>query len=442
MAGIYTAFTLADAINDMGSRLYDPQHIRWSESELTVYIQQAIRTYNAFTNHYRTSVEFETEPGQTFYDLGTVAPDERGLSYTVREAVDQLLWHLLEPPLNGTLWTGTEQYSIDDVLSALQQARDTFLMETGAVITSSSQVVPASATGVVSIAEDIVAVRRASWTLPSGTSPLRRDDQWGLVNYGVGWQTPRAARPTSYSVSTQRPLQVQVAPVTSTEGTLGLLTVNRGVAPDLLETDQSLGVPNDWAWVVLFGALAQLFQRDGLAQDAARAAYCDQRWSDGLMRAKAAAVVLAAKVDGSWLPLGSVPDSDAYSPFWQSVPARPRNVLTMGQTLIGLRPPAGVPTGGGNYDVTLDIVRNAPVPVELSDALQIGNEIVNDLLDYAQHLAVLKEGSVQIQESIGLLNQFATMCGTVVQIQTASNPTEMAALGQTQQDERVEVYRS
>lgn len=441
MAGIYTDFTLADAITDMGSRLYDPQHIRWSESELTIYIQQAIRTYNAFTNHFRTTVEFETTQGQAFYDIGTVAPTERGLTYTVRDAVDQILWHLLEPPLNGAFWTGTAQYSLQDVLSAIQQARDTFLLETGVVVTSSSGAVTVPADGVLSLDETIIAVRRASWSLPSGISPLRREDQWGLVNYRRGWQTATANRPTAYSVSAQPPLKLQLAPVTNVNGTLGLLTINRGAAPDILDASQSLGVPNDWAWVVIFGALAQLFQRDGLAQDAARAAYCDQRWSDGLTRARAAATILAAKVDTTWLPMGSVSDADSYSPYWQSVPARPRQVLTMGQTLFGLYPPAGVPTTGGNYACALDIVRNAPVPVELSDALQVGNEIVNDLLDYVQHLAVIKEGAVQIQESMGLLNQFAGMCGTTIQVQHASNPSDPSLLEQTMQDARVEVYR-
>lgn len=441
-SGTYTAFTLADALSDMGSRLADPMHVRWPEAELTIYVREAIRTYNALTNHYRDTASFTTTNKQAFYDLGTVAPTLRAMTVTVKDAVDRILWSLLEPPLNGLLWTGTQQYSLDDVLGAIQQARDTFLMETGIVVTHSTVSVSAPADGVVDLDETIVALRRAAWTTPTGiTAPLRREDQWGLVNYRVGWQTARSASPLAYSVSAQPPLQVQIAPVTSTAGTLDLLSINRGAAPDLLTTGQLLGVPDDWAWVVIFGALGQLFQRDGLAVDPMRAQYCDARWQDGLKRATAAAVVLSAEVNGTWTPLGSVSDADAFSSDWQGMSGVPKRVLTMGHTLIGLWPPAGIPAGGGGYTVALDVVRNAPVPVDLSDPLQVGNEALNDLLDYAQHLALLKEGGGQIQAAMGLLDQFTGLCGTTIAIQQASNANDPAAIDQTSQDSRTLAYQ-
>lgn len=440
--GTYTAFTLADALSEMGSRLFDPLHVRWPEAELTIYIQQAIRTYNAFTNHFRESAAFSTVNKQAFYDLGTEIPSLRAQTYTVKDAVDEILWHLLEPPLNGLLWTGTQQYSLDDVLSALQQARDTFLLDTGIMVTSSTQAVAAPADGVVDLEETIVAVRRAAWTVNGITAPLRRDDQWGLVNYRLGWQTPRVASPLAIAFSALPPLKAQLAPVTSTPGTLDLLTINRGADPDLLVTNQPLGVPDDWAWVVVFGALAQLFQRDGLAMDPIRAQYCDSRWQDGITRAKAAAVVISADVNGTWTPLGSVPDADAYSSDWQTVSGVPKRILTMGHNLVGLWPPAGIPPTGGSYTVTLDVVRNAPIPVELSDPLQVGNEILNDLLDYAQHLAALKEGPQAMQASMGLLDQFAGMCGTTIAVQTGTSPSEPSSLGQTPQDQRAHAYQS
>ncbi len=444
MAGTYTAYTLADALSDMGSRLFDPMHVRWPEAELTIYIQQAIRTYNAFTNHFRDSADFDTVNKQAFYNLADVVPSLRAMTVTTQEVVDQILYMLLEPPLNGPAWMGTAQYSLADVLSAIQQARDTFLLETGLVVTQAVQGVnPVPSSGVIDLNETTIAVRRAAWGAPGGiTAPLRREDQWGLVNYRIGWQTTRAASPLAYSVSAQPPLQLQIAPVTTTAGNLWLLTIDRGAVPDILDAAQPLGVPDDWAWVVTFGALAQLFQRDGLAVDPLRASYCMSRWTDGIARAKAAAVVISAEVDGTWTPLGSVPDADAYSSDWQVVSGVPRRVLTMGHTLIGLWPPAGIPPAGGSYAVTLDVVRNAPVPTTLGDYLQVGPEILNDLLDYAQHVALVKEGPGQVQQAMGLLNQFASMCGTTVAVQMASNPSDPALLGQTPQDANMAAYQT
>lgn len=442
-SGTYTTTTLGDAIGEMGSRLADPLHVRWTEAELTFYIRDALRTFNALTNHFRDSATFSTTNKQAFYDLATVAPGLRAMTVTTTEIVDQILYMLMEPALNGTTWMGTAQYSLSDVLSAIQQARDTFLLETGVVVTSSVLPVdPIPADGVLDLEESIINVRRVAWGAAGGIiAPLRREDQWGLVNYRVGWQTIRTASPLAYSVSAQPPLQLQIAPVTNQPGDVHLLTLDRGTVPDLLDSTQSLGVPDDWAWVVTFGALTQLFQRDGLAVDPGRAQYCESRWNDGLKRAKMAAVVLSAYVNGTWTPLGSVPDADKFSSDWQVVSGIPRRVLTMGQTLIGLWPPAGIPSAGGSYSVTLDVVRNAPVPQFLGDYLQVGPELLNDILDYAQHVALIKEGPGQVETSMGLLEQFTGLCGTQIKIQIGSGPDEPAMVQQTVQDQRMTAYQ-
>lgn len=438
--GAYTAFTLADALADMGSRLYDPDHIRWSEPELTIYIQQAIRTFNALTNHFRDSASFSTVNKQAFYELADVTT-LREPTLTVADAVNQICYQLLEPVPVGNLWAGTAQYGLDDILGALQQARDTFLLETGVIVTHRELAVPVSPVGgKVDLPESVINLRRMAWATSNGyIIVIRRDDSWGITNFGNGWQVSRSVAPIAYSVSTTPPLVVQLAPITTQVGTLDMLTIESGAAPAMLGS-VLLGVPDDWAWVVIFGALAQLLQRDGLAVDPARAQYCEARWDDGLQRAKAAAVVIDATVNGVNTPLGSVPDADAYSPDWQMVSGVPRRVLTMGQTIVGLWPPAGIPTGGGSYTVVLDVVRNAPVPVELSDPLQLGQELLNDILDYAQHLAEFKEGVGSLQVSMPLLDQFLGICNTTIAIKTASQPNQPAIVNQTPQDRRGTLY--
>lgn len=439
MAGIYTIPTLATAIEDMGGRLYDPDHIHWSEAELTLYIQEAIRTYNALTNHYRIRTTFTVTPNEPFYDLPTTVPTYRANTITVSQVITQIAYMLLEPPPTGTFWRGTEQYSLEDIRDALQQARDTFLLETGVIVTRSQPVVtPAPSDGRVDLDEVIINLRRLAWKTSNGyVTVLRRDDDWALNAYAGGWQTASAATPKAYSVGTTPPLVVQLAPISTQTGTLDLLTINRGTTIDLADSTQLLGVPDDWVWVVIFGTLAQLFQRDGLALDVGRGSYCEARWNDGLARAKAAGVVLAARVDGAPLPLGSVSDADAYSTAWQMVPGVARRVLTMGQTLVGLWPPPG---GASTAVVTLDLVRNAPVPVSQSDVIQIGQDVINDLLDYAQHLALVKEGSGQIQGAMTLLDQFTGLCGTTIDLQLASAPNDRSTVDQTSQDRRVVFY--
>ena len=444
MAGIYTSPTLTDALAELGDSLADPTHVHWTAAELTLYIQQALRTYNALTNHFRDEATFQSASPEAFYDLPTVLPTLRAQDYTVTEAVNQLCYHLLETIPSGGLWTGTDQYSLEDVLSALQQARDAFLFETGIVQTHATLLVdPFPTRGVVDLDEAIINLRRLGWGTDDGiVTILRRDDQWGLANYRQNWQTASSRPPKAYSVSAQPPLKVQLAPLSTVAGTLNMLTVNRGSVPSLADPTQSLGVPNDWAWVVLFGALGKLFQRDGLAFDPLRAEYCIQRYEHGVKMARAAAVVLSAQIEEQQVTLSSVADADFYSASWPLVPAIPKKVLTAGHTVVALCPPPGVPPGGGDFDVLLQVVRNAPVPTVGADVIQIGAELIGDILDYAQHLALLKEGAAQIQAGKSLLDNFMSLCGTTVAIQSASQPEEKAAAGQTPQDAAIVAYRN
>lgn len=443
MAGTYTQQTLGDAWADLGNRLFDPTHVRWVTEELTIYVQQALRTYNALTNHFRAEGSFQSASPEAFYDLPTVMPSFRAQSYSLIDAVNQVCYHLLEPvPVMGA-WAGTEQYSLGDILTAIQQSRDQFLLETGIVQTRSQLTVdPVPSNNQLNLEQEIINLRRLSWKTANGIiTLLRRDDQWSLTNFAVGWKRPSAAPPEVFSVSTQPPLIVQLAPYTNVPGTLDMLTINSGPVPDILDPTQTLGVPNDWAWVVIFGALVQLFSRDGLAIDVPRAQYCQQRWNAGLQMAKMGVVVLAAEINGDPSEVGSIADADLYSPSWPMVPSTPNTVLTAGQNVVALYPPPGVPSGGGNFTITLQLVRNAPVPTVASDFLQVGDDVVNGILDYAQHLALIKEGGAQIQSTDALLKSFFDLCGTVLDIQYASQPHEMAAAGQTPQDARVITYQ-
>lgn len=444
-SGTYTALTLAQATAELARRLYDPTHIRWSADELTIYIQQSLRTYNAYTCHFRTTASLTTTLAQPFYFLPTVAPSQRAQSYTVAQAVSQLCYHLMEFQPVGNVWAGTEQYSLPIILDALRGARDEFLRDTGIVVTNRAPlaVSPFPASGRVDLDESIIALRHVAWRVTSGVSAgitdiLRRTDEWGLTGYDPQWRTASARPPKYYSVGVTPPLILQLAPFTTATGELHLLTIDRGAAPSLLIADQSLGVPNDWAWVVIYGALAELLSRDGLALDVQRAAYCQARWDHGVAAARNSAVVLNARIEDEPCQIISVSDADAYSTSWRMVPGVPRRLLTCGHTIIGSWPPPGVLPGGGNYSFVMDLVQNAPVPSASSDYLQVGPELIDGILAYAQHQALFKEcGPGQVQGAQGLLDQFMDLCGTEIDLQRAWQPDRRALIDQTTQGERV-----
>ena len=437
VSGSYTTLTLQQAMQALADRLSDTSMIRWVAAELQSHILESLRTYSALTATFRDRGVFPTVASQAFYDLPTVLPALRGYTVTDADLIASLEYSLLEPLSSGASWSGSQQFSLADLVNALTRRRDQFLRDTGAVVTRILSPVSPPPDGRIPLSQSVISLRRLAWMASGGTySPLRRDDAWGIVHYRPRWVQTPTRPPAVYSVSDTPPLWVQLAPPPLDAGTLDLLAIDSlaAVSPIQPALAAPLNIPDDWTWVVKFGALADLFSRDGLAKDAARAVYCEQRYQDGVERATAAPVILSARIDDGPAPLHSIADLDRYLPGWQANLGQPTKVLSTGQNLLALSPVPDAAAPMGQYAITVDLVRNAPIPTALNHFLAIGPELVDALLDYAQHLALLKEGAQPLLESQHLLDRFARACGVTMNLQQASVPARRQLSAQTLQD--------
>ena len=434
----YSQPTLAQTATALASRLNDPANVRWVLPELHGYIREALRWWNACTSHFRAQDGWSTVIGEPFYDLTLTLPSLRGQSVTNWQVIADLQYALLEPAAAGGTWTGTDQFTLDQLSTAVQRRRDQFLRETGAIVTRTLLaqfiVSPPIFSGRIDLDEAMLIVRRAAWRVTSTQTllPLLRTDDWAANAYAPAWTTA-AGRQRAYTTSVTPPLQLQIIDAPQADGTLDLLTINAG-APVVSATDLSLGIPDDFAWVVKFGALADLLQGDGLALDPHRAAYCEARWQEGLRLARTTPVVLAARIDDLPCTIGAVSDADVYSPTWQLVTGVPKKVLLSGQNLVAIWPPPG--GTGGPWAITLDVVRNAPVPALTGDILQISQDVYDTILDYSQHLALFKEGPGQLELATALYDRAARAAGIDHRLQQATQPARVPLFGQQPQDRR------
>lgn len=429
----YTAPTLAQAKAALAARLNDASMVHWIDAELGIYLVEALRIWNAWTAHWRGRGTFNAVMAQAFYDLGDALPALRAMTVTNHDVVAAIQYHLLEPP-TPTAWTGTAQFTLAQVSQAVQRRRDLFLQLTGAVLTRTVTAYAAPADGRLALDERVLLVHRAAWR-PTATQflrVLRRTDEWGSDHFHPTWVT--AGTPVGYSVAATPPLTLQLMPVPSLDGELDLISTSRGDQFANPALSALLGVPDDWAWVVKYGALADLLGGDGLQLDPVRALYCEQRWQQGVAMAISASVVLSARVNDQPVVMGALADADSYSPLWQLLGGVPTRILTAGQNLVATWPPAG----GGAYVVTLDVVRNAPVPAVDADVLQVGADLYDTILDIAQATATFKEGPAQNQAVVQtLLQRAANVAGINLAIQQASQPARSAMLEQTRDDSLV-----
>ena len=436
--------TLATAQADLARRLQDTSFVRWTANECTFYLQEAIYTWQTWTQTWRARGTIVLPLATPFVDLSAALPTLRGAYVTNWYLVSAVQYALLEPAAAGGTWTGTAQFSLTQISTALQRRRDQFLRETGIVLTRQEVAYPAVATsGRVTLPACTLQVQRAAWrdTATGRLLPLRRADDWSATAFAPTWTTPGV--PVAYGTSSTAPRVLQIYPPPDGPGTLDLVTVAAGDPIDSA-TDAALGIPNDYAWVLKYGVLADLLGQDGLAFDPARAQYAEARWQQGVELARRQAVCLAASIaasaDATPTPcqIGSLADADAYAPTWQLLAGRPRTVLLAGQNLLGIWPPAG---GGTTYTLTVDLVRTPDVPLVATDRLVVTPDIYDTILDLAQHIALFKEGPGQVEQALPLLERAARAAGIDLELQQAAQPARAAILGQQAQDTRTSARR-
>lgn len=436
---VYNYITQAQALTQLANRLYDPTEQFWSHAEKTLYLQEALRCWNALTGFWRGDFVGPTQNRVVFYDLtsATTFPNTlRPLTLHDTDLYPIIQSQLLEPAVGVNPWTGVStQFTADDLINAVQRRRDELLSISGCTYTR--RTVPA-VPGRIQLPDSVIDIRRVAYLInpsfagggfaPNGygmggygltpyggtsgivgvsNSVLFQDDTWGEQSYNRGFTTKPPGSPIAWMQSTQPPVSFDVDRPPAYGGNYEVLTVDAGAA--LSPTvPQLLSVPDDWAWAIKWGALADLLLRDASAKDSSRAAYCEQRYRMATALLTDAPATLAARIANTPLQIDSVKLADQFRAFWQALtPAQPDTLLTAGLNLIAFAPTPNA----GPYSVTFTVVKNAPMPVSDADSVQVAREDLDAILDYSVHIAMFKTGGAEFSDTMPLFERFLKQAG-------------------------------
>jgi hypothetical protein len=405
----YTFITQAQFTAALAQRLYDATNQLYPTAELIAYQTEALQAFNAFANFYRQEFVFASTAGVTWYDLTTQTNTLRALTATDQSLINLIEYHFLEPqtatyPLT---WTGSKQFTITDLLNAIQQVRDQVLSETNCTVVES---LVAATPGRTFLSDNAIQLRRVCW-LPVASPPfaancLLPSDVWGAQSFEAGYPQLGNGTPQMYMRSAEPPLSFDVDIQPAVNGQYDVLTVNAG--PALSATAATvLNVPNDWCWIIKYGAIQQLLEHDSIAQDATRARYAAMRYKQGVAAMQEAPALIAARIDNVPVVIEAVTSGDYYDANWQGkVAGQPTSIYYSGLNLIALSPQPNA----GPYSITASVVRNMVLPSIDSDFLQIGRDDIQAVLDYAQHIAMIKIGGAEFAATLPLFQNFMRHC--------------------------------
>lgn len=394
----YSWLQLSTARTQLAARLADANMVKWAPNELNLYIQESLRMWNALTATWKA--EFTFNPATNWNALGSLANSPRLRTVTDTQVYTLMEYALTEPPTGGT-WTGTSQFSIADLSGALQRRRDEIIQ-----VANCNQAIinPASTPNVCrgALPDTTIEPQRVRF-LPADLvaySPvtLSREDQVTEEFFEPDFPNEAPAMPQSWMVASEPPLAFDVDIAPSVAGKYEVVALQSGVAfsppsPNLL------GIPDDFAWLARYGALADLLGRESDATDLPRAAWCQKRYTDGLKLIANASWIYLANVNGVPVDVSSMTAEDSYSPEWDSNPNYWPTVVTAGMDFFW------APTGGS---VGLTVVGNAPCPILDADYIQASRSVWDAILSYAQFLAAFKMGGAEFQSASGLEKIFIT----------------------------------
>lgn len=403
----FTWITYLAARQALAARLADPNNVFWTDAELKIYFGEALRTWNALTEQWNSDFTFAVNPAVTWYNLATLVGSPRLRTLQDSDLYTSLQYSLLEPPTGGGSWTGTSQFTLADLQGALQRRRDEMIQVSGCNL---NQLPPLPSTPYqrrTYFPDSTLEPIRTRFIPDSTSGPITlfREDTLNFDAFDpTHLQTTQL--PMAWSVITGPPLAMDVDTAPGVTGNYDVIYLQSGPVFNP-PAGTLLGVPDDFAWVAKFGALADLLSRDSEATDRARAAYCLQRYTDGLKIMKAANWLVSATINGYPVDTPSMHEMDNYSAEWQNNAGVWPTLVQAGMDFVAPCPVALAATVG------MTVIGNAPIPILDGDFVQVSRDVMDAILDYAQVLASFKMGGAEFVATKDLeKNFYAVAMGT------------------------------
>lgn len=435
----YANITFSQAKQLLADRLVDSGKQYFTDTELGLYIIEALQVFNALANYYRQEFVFPTTNSVTWYDLTdttNLPATLRPLTTTSTALLSLIEYHLLEPQTSSypLTWAGSNQFTLSDILSALQQLCNQTLSDSSCTVRQS---LVNATPGRTFLGDRTIDLRRVAWIPMTGLgyslNTLLPSDLWAQQSFEAAFPQATPGIPMTYRKSTEPPLGFDVDVQPGVPGQYDLLTVNADLDFPV-SSASTLSVPDDWCWVVKWGAMAQLFGRGSVSADPLRAQYCQMRYQQGIAAMRNAPALLGARINDIPAVVESITNGDFYDANWQGRTGTPRtSIYYAGLNMLALSP---VPNFG-LYSVTASVVRNMVLPVLETDYLQVGKDDLNAVIGEAQHIAMFKCGGEEFISTFPLHGDFLRHCAYYNAKLKALSPYLEFLDGRGQSDNRI-----
>ena len=315
---------------------------------------------------------------------------------------------LQEPPNGNATWTGTSMFALADFTNALQRRRDQILQLTDCNVgpfSNTFTITPGTNRVQLpdSTSQSILDMRRIRFIPATAGQPstLYRDDLISFEYFTNDFEQT-FANPLCWDILGSPQQFITFDTKSNVPATLDCLAILSGgvITPP---TASPLLIPDDFSWVLKFGMMADMLSKESESRDPLRAAYCQQRFSEGIRLMMELPWLTQARINDVPVDTPSFYEADQFDYEWQSNVNAQTQIVRGGVDLFAVSPT--IPAGG-TIAVTMTLVANMPIPAADGDFVQISRDVLDTILDEAEHLAQFKHGGQEFLDSLSLHQRF------------------------------------
>lgn len=390
--GSYTWLPVATAVQQLAQRLNDPNMIFWVYAELFTYLQQSLRQYNSMTWQWRSDFAY-SDPANIWNSLGLIPNSPRLRTITDSYCYTEMAYMLLEPPPTGATWNGTNQFSLSVFQQALERRRNEIIQiaNTNQTLLTAIPLTPGQIR--TYLPDSVIDVERVRY-IPTIGSPatLYRDDTVAQEWYEAPLYQQAPGTPQTFSLSSEPPLSWNVDVPPALPGTYEAVVLQSGTPFNPTVGPTLLNLPDDFAYVAEWGALADLLGEESESTDRERSDYCLKRYQDGLKLMMKTPWIELGKVNGQAVSCDSIVSLDRYDPNWDSNPTGFGPVIVTGGIDF-----IGAPVSQG---IGITMLANAPILDPTGAFIQVSRSDWDAVLDIAQARSCFKLGGAEFKEAL------------------------------------------
>jgi len=426
----YSQVSLGQLQNQLSTLLDDPSSLYWQPNELQYAIWEGLYYWGALTNYWRSRGAFSLTPNVSYYDISAQLPLLRTRTWTLNAMVNEIQYHLLESAggLSGGGMTG--QVTVQNILLAIQRARDRFVIDVHFPFSTHKITSPPSPQGTISFPQASVYVHRATWQdqFTGRWNNLWREDAWSLDK--ANWQWPLTPDlPATYSESELAPLTLQLVPAPLNSGTLEIISVD-SLQVDITNPAATFNIPDEWIHAVKYAALWDIYSSESQVRDDFRAEYAKRRYEQSVTMAQTARSVQRLTLGGVPSPIDSFQAIDAALPYWRNQTGSP---VLAGVLYDAFVVAPGLPDQA--YGVSVDVIQSAPIPISPINFIPLGEEDIPALVNYCANYLSLKCGGNNLKTSFAQYDAFMKRAALRGRINAAKIRYLEPLFGQPQREE-------